>query len=82
MSVSATHDTVLPLSKPIRGANGKLVTQLAITAGTEVSLGMEGCNMSQEFWGEDALEWNPERSLRPMPETISQAEMPGVSGVL
>ena len=58
------------------------MTELAIPAGTEVSLGMEGCNMSQEFWGEDALVWRPERWLEPLPETISEAGMPGVSGVM
>ena len=79
---SATRDTVLPLSRPIHGRTGSLITELPVTAGTEVFIGIQGCNTSKEFWGEDALAWRPERWLEPLPETISEAGMPGVSGVM
>lgn len=79
---SATRDTVLPLSRPIRGTDGRLVTQLPISAGTEIFTGIQGCNTSKEFWGEDALEWKPERWLSPLPDSITAAGMPGVSGPL
>lgn len=82
MSDSATRDTVLPLSRPILGTNGSLIKELSISAGTEVFTGIQGCNTSKEFWGEDALEWKPDRWLSPLPESITGAGMPGVMGSL
>ena len=79
---SATPDTVLPLSRHIHGRTGSLITELPVTAGTEVFIGIQGCNTSKEFWGEDALEWNPDRWLSPLPDTIAEAGMPGVAGPL
>ncbi|KZT70364.1 cytochrome P450 [Daedalea quercina L-15889] len=78
----ATRDTVVPLSKPIHGTDGMLISQLTVSAGTEVMIGTLGCNTSKAFWGEDALEWKPERWLSPLPESITGAGMPGVSSNL
>ena len=30
------------------------------------------------MWGEDALEWKPERWLAPLPSTVADAKIPGV----
>ncbi|KZT70323.1 cytochrome P450 [Daedalea quercina L-15889] len=78
----AMRDTVVPLSRPIHGKDGTLISELTVPAGTEVVLGILGCNTSREFWGEDALEWKPERWLSPLPESITEAGMPGVAGSL
>lgn len=81
-AVSATRDTVLPLSRPVHGTDGKLITELAVTAGTEVFTGILGCNTSKELWGEDALEWKPDRWLAPLPDSITKSGMPGLVGPL
>ena len=78
----AKRDTVVPLSRPITGMSGKSITELAVPAGTEVFIGIQGCNTSEFFWGEDAQEWKPERWLSPLPESITEAGMPGVAGTL
>ena len=58
------------------------ITELAVPAGTEVFIGIQGCNTSELFWGEDAQEWKPERWLSLLPESITEACMPGVAGNL
>ena len=73
---------MLPLSRPIHGKDGKLVTELVVAAGTEVYTGILGCNTSKELWGEDALEWKPDRWLSPLPDSIAKAGMPGLVGPL
>ncbi|KAJ3478664.1 hypothetical protein NLI96_g9603 [Meripilus lineatus] len=35
-------------------------------------------NRNKAIWGEDALEWKPERWLSPLPGTIAEARIPGV----
>lgn len=77
---SAKRDTVLPLSRPVRRTDGRLSVELAVPAGTEVSMGVHGCNTSKEFWGEDAMDWKPERWLSPLPKSITDAGMPSVMG--
>ncbi|KAH9927286.1 cytochrome P450 monooxygenase [Fomitopsis serialis] len=76
----AVRDTVIPLSRPIHGTDGKLVTEIAVPKGTEAVIGTLGSNTSQAFWGEDALEWKPERWLSPLPESVTEAGIPSVVG--
>lgn len=45
---------------------------------TTILLGIRACNRSEAIWGEDALEWNPERWLSPLPESVTTAHVPGV----
>ncbi|KZT70367.1 cytochrome P450 [Daedalea quercina L-15889] len=78
----ATRDVVVPLSKPIYGTDGALMSELTVSAGTEVLIGTLGCNTSKAFWGEDALEWKPERWLSPLPESITGVGMPSVTSNL
>ncbi|TFY56428.1 hypothetical protein EVJ58_g7653 [Rhodofomes roseus] len=78
----ATQDTVVPLSKPILGVDGTLITEIAVQKGTEAFTGVLGCNTSKAFWGEDALQWKPERWLSPLPDSVTEAGLPGVSGNL
>ncbi|EEB97172.1 hypothetical protein MPER_03560 [Moniliophthora perniciosa FA553] len=35
-------------------------------------------NRSPALWGEDANEWNPGRWLKPLPKTVTDANLPGV----
>ena len=39
---------------------------------------LPACNTNKAIWGEDALEWKPERWLAPLPEVLEDAHIPGV----
>ena len=41
-------------------------------------MGVLGANTNKELWGEDALEWKPERWLEPLPDAVIEAPIPGV----
>ncbi|PCH40495.1 cytochrome P450 [Wolfiporia cocos MD-104 SS10] len=71
-------DTVLPLSRPIRGTDGTIMSEIPVMKGTEIMMGIFGANANQEMWGEDALEWRPERWLAPLPQKVTGAPTPGV----
>ncbi|TFY51166.1 hypothetical protein EVJ58_g10707 [Rhodofomes roseus] len=74
----AVADTVLPLSEPVTTLDGTVLSKIAIPKGTEVLVGVMGSNMNKALWGEDALEWKPERWLSPLPSAVTDARMPGV----
>ena len=69
---------VLPLSEPIRGLDGALINEVFVPKDTTVSIGIRACNRNKAIWGEDALEWKPERWLKPLPEAVIKAHIPGV----
>ncbi|TBU46705.1 cytochrome P450 [Dichomitus squalens] len=74
----AQRDMILPLSEPIRGLDGTLMTEIPVPKGTVVHVGVLGSNMNRRTWGEDAWEWKPERWLAPLPEAVAEAHIPGV----
>ncbi|KAI0713903.1 cytochrome P450 [Earliella scabrosa] len=74
----ALTDTVLPLAEPIRGVDGKMMTEIPIPKGTFFFLNLRACNTNKALWGEDALEWKPERWLKPLPRTVEDARIPGI----
>jgi len=74
----AREDTVLPLSRPVRGVDGKDVTEVFIPRGSRVWLSLLNANRSSELWGPDAMEWKPERWLSPLPESIMDSKIPGI----
>ena len=51
---------------------------IPVAKGSQCLIGFIGSNMSKAMWGEDALEWKPERWLAPLPESVTGAKMPGV----
>lgn len=69
---------VLPLSEPIRCLDGTWVSELAVPKGTLVDIGIYSCNRSKAIWGDDALEWKPERWLQRLPDSVMDAKIPGV----
>lgn len=71
-------DVVLPLSKPIQGLDGKQISEIPVPNNTNVIVGIMASNRSPEMWGEDVLEWKPERWLSPLPESVAAARLPGV----
>lgn len=58
---SAVKDGVLPLTTPIIGVDGEVITSIAVPKGTLIYIGMSAVNHSKKIWGEDALEFKPER---------------------
>ena len=68
----------MPLSKPVRGKDGKMMSEIPLPRGTTVILGIWGSNINPEIWGDDAEEWKPERWLAPLPEALGSAHVPGV----
>ena len=74
----ALEDTVLPLSKPIQGVDGQTISEILVPKGTDIYLGFRACNTNRALWGDDALEWKPERWLSPLPDSVSEAKVPGI----
>ncbi|KAF5360940.1 hypothetical protein D9756_005071 [Leucocoprinus leucothites] len=77
-SRTARKDMVLPLSKPLRTISGKEVTELIVPNGTTIFLSIVGANTNPEMWGTDSYEWKPERWLKPLPEKVGEAHLPGI----
>ena len=75
---SAKVDTVLPLSQPICGIDGRMMSEIPVPKGATLLLGLRACNTNPALWGEDALEWKPERWLAPLPRAVEEARIPGV----
>ncbi|KZT72982.1 cytochrome P450 [Daedalea quercina L-15889] len=73
-----TKDVILPLSEPIQGTDGTLINEIPIARGTPIIIGALGSNKNKALWGEDALEWKPERWLSPLPSAVTEASIPGV----
>ncbi|KAF8164342.1 cytochrome P450 [Mycena galopus ATCC 62051] len=74
----ARADVVLPLSEPMIGVNGSPITEIFVPSGTFVHIGMRAANTRRTIWGPDANEWKPERWLAPLPQTVVDAQIPGV----
>ncbi|KAL4242915.1 cytochrome P450 family protein [Abortiporus biennis] len=72
------EDMLLPLSEPIVGVDGQLMKEIPIPKGTQLVIGIVSCNRNKALWGEDALEWKPERWLSPLTKELSDARIPGV----
>ncbi|PPR05971.1 hypothetical protein CVT24_004635 [Panaeolus cyanescens] len=75
---SVQQDTVLPLSKPVKTKNGKPLSELPLSKGTDVLVPLINCNCDRSLWGPDAEEWKPERWLSPLPAELVDAKVPGI----
>ena len=75
---SAAQDTVLPLAEPIDATDGSRMDDILVPAGTQILVDFLGCNTSRKIWGEDAYEWKPERWMSPLPQTVTDARIPGI----
>ncbi|KAI0643934.1 cytochrome P450 [Trametes meyenii] len=73
----ATRDDVIPVGEPFVDRNGKVQDSIRISEGTPIFIPILSLNRSKKLWGEDALEFKPERWENP-PEAISS--IPGVWG--
>lgn len=77
-SCRTRKDAVLPLSEPITGVDGSKISEILVPKDTTVIVGIYSSNRNKTIWGEDALEWKPERWLKGLPESVSEAKIPGV----
>lgn len=72
------QDIVMPLSDPIQGLNGEMISEIPVPKNTPVLIGIRACNRNKALWGDDAEEWKPERWLSPLPDALGKAHIPGV----
>ncbi|KAM5537407.1 hypothetical protein V8D89_008926 [Ganoderma adspersum] len=75
----ATEDDVIPLSEPLVDRKGKVQHEIRIAKGNRIVIPILVVHRSKAIWGDDALEFKPERWENP-PEAISS--IPGVWGHL
>ena len=61
--MQASEDDVIPLSQPIRTASGKMTDCVSVCKGTLIRIPIAAVNKSQVLWGDDALEFKPQRWL-------------------
>ncbi|KAI0666339.1 cytochrome P450 [Trametes maxima] len=71
-------DSVLPLSEPVRGLDGTLMSAIPVPRGTRVVADLYACNRDRGLWGADAEKWRPERWLNGLPKNVEDAHVPGV----
>ena len=58
--------------------DGTTVSEIVVLKGTIVMSYITACNTDKAIWGEDALEWKPERWLQPLPRSVEDARIPGI----
>ena len=71
-------DTILPLLQPVRSLDGTSMSELPVPKGTAVFTYVTAPNTDKALWGEDALEWKPERWLKSLPREVEEARIPGI----
>ncbi|KAF8896762.1 cytochrome p450 [Gymnopilus junonius] len=74
----ARADTILALSKPIKGLDGQKLNEIYVPKNSKVIVSILAGNCNPEVWGKDSYEWKPERWLGPLPETVTETRLPGV----
>ena len=55
-----------------------MMSEIPVPKGATLLLGLRACNTNPALWGEDALEWKPERWLKPLPRAVEEARIPGI----
>ncbi|KAK7682247.1 hypothetical protein QCA50_014834 [Cerrena zonata] len=74
----AKKDFVLPVSEPVVALDGTVMREIPIPKGTTLYIGIRSSNIDKRIWGEDALEFKPERWLSQLPSTLTEARIPGI----
>jgi cytochrome P450 len=70
-------DDVIPLSKPICTADGQMVDSIFVAKDATVYIPIMAINRSEEFWGENAKDFDPSRWLD---DSISQQKASEIHG--
>ncbi|KAG6915250.1 hypothetical protein DXG01_012524 [Tephrocybe rancida] len=74
----ARQDAILPLSTPIKGVDGREMDSILVPKGTKFFVSIQNINRDPSIWGPDSLDWKPERWLTPLPDTVHNAQVPGI----
>ncbi|CAE6474050.1 unnamed protein product [Rhizoctonia solani] len=75
----ATKDWTLPLHYPVQTKDGKVsLTTIRVPKGTTLHVALRAANKDERTWGADAEEFKPDRWLEPLPESVSNARVPGI----
>ncbi|VDB90079.1 unnamed protein product [Peniophora sp. CBMAI 1063] len=74
----ARKDHILTLAKSVVDVNGNMVSEIFVPKGTTVFCNIPAVNTDPTIWGADAKKWNPERWLKPLPSSVTEAHIPGV----
>ncbi|KZP32440.1 cytochrome P450 [Athelia psychrophila] len=75
------QDEDIPVSSPIKLRDGREVTSIRVRKGTYIHIPIEGLNMSEDIWGADALEFNPDRWAN-LPENARAPKHPGFANLM
>ncbi|KZS96623.1 cytochrome P450 [Sistotremastrum niveocremeum HHB9708] len=75
----AVKDTVIPFGAPVTDRNGTEISEVRVQRGDGINIPIITLNRSTEFWGEDAMQFRPER-WADLPEAVMN--IPGVWGGL
>ncbi|GLB33173.1 putative cytochrome p450 [Lyophyllum shimeji] len=59
----AEVDDIVPLSKPMKDADGQLIDSIFIASGTNIRIPTASINRSEALWGQDAKVFVPDRWL-------------------
>jgi len=73
----ATQDDILPLGEPIKDKYGRMMDGIPIKKGQTLMIPILALNRAKSIWGEDSLEFKPER-WESTPEAA--ASIPGIWG--
>ncbi|KAJ7102451.1 cytochrome P450 [Mycena belliarum] len=80
----ATTDDLIPVSYPVVLRTGEIVHEnehIHIRKGSFVHIPLEGVNLSEDIWGSDAREFNPDRWAS-LPTPAKSPAFPGVANVM
>ncbi|KAF5338451.1 hypothetical protein D9758_012239 [Tetrapyrgos nigripes] len=80
----ATADDVIPTSSPVTLCDGTVAEpgqSIHIRKGSFVNIPIEGLNYSREIWGDDALEFRPQRWFN-LPPNARPPAFPGLASVM
>ena len=73
-----SQDMVFPLQWPVRGKDGSLITEILVPKGTLILPALQASNCNKALWGDDSMEWKPERWLEPLPSELEETRIPGI----
>ncbi|KAJ6626945.1 cytochrome P450 [Mycena sp. CBHHK59/15] len=80
----ATTDDLIPVSHPVTLRNGKTIHEdghIRIGKGSFVHIPIEGINLSEDLWGSDARQFNPDRWAT-LPHEAKHPAFPGLANLM
>jgi cytochrome P450 len=81
----AMQDDLIPVSGEVPLRDGNAVPaggHIKIRKGTYIHIPIEGLNMNEDVWGQDATQFNPDRWLNPLPPNARSPIFPGLANIM